>query len=247
MVLHHGKADYELTLWISSDCFFRMENDFCERSFRVGEIVMNENTVESDERAIIVQRGNKVLEPLSLYYPKELLKVSLSVASGDIIFQVENATFVDGGCQGRRTCKNHQSLLMPSEPVGVKIWAGKYNSFDNLIGGLGWASEHGFVKISKDFILRPSSGSSDIHALAPLVIPRDSQSGTGDKDYLKARNSVVLERRKQQPEEELEIFEEPEAENQTELEEEEEEEEEILPAITAAGNLSSLKNFNPLF
>jgi hypothetical protein len=103
----------------------RMENDFCDRSFRPGEIVMNEITVESEERTIEVSRGNKLLASSDTYYPNELLKLSLSEATGDIIFQVDNGTIVSGGCQGIRTCKNQQSLKMPGGGGAVvRIWAG---------------------------------------------------------------------------------------------------------------------------
>jgi hypothetical protein len=106
-----------------------MENDFCDRSFRAGEIVMNEITVESEERFIEIYRGNKILESQSEYYPNEVLKVALSQSSGDIIFQVENATYVSGvgGCSGTRSCKNQQMITMPSESIGVKIWAGEWS------------------------------------------------------------------------------------------------------------------------
>jgi hypothetical protein len=105
----------------------RMENDFCDRSFRSGEIVMNEVVVESDERSVEVYRGNKLLKSSDLYYPNEVLKLSLSEVSGDIIFQVENATIVGGGCQGTRTSKNMQMIKMPEEggDAVVRIWAGE--------------------------------------------------------------------------------------------------------------------------
>lgn len=104
-----------------------MENDFCERSFRVGEIVMNHETIESDDRTVIVSRGNKQLTSSSYYYPHEKLKVSISKKGGDLIFQVENATFINGGCQGTRTAKDLQTILLPTDNKIVKIWVGKSN------------------------------------------------------------------------------------------------------------------------
>jgi hypothetical protein len=198
----------------------RMENDFCDRSFRAGEIVMNEITVECGERFIEIYRGNKLLESQSEYYPSEVLKVALSQSSGDIIFQVENATFVTGGCGGTRSCKNQQMITMPSERIGVRVWAG-------------WASEHGVVKVTKDFHLLPRSTPKQ-QGLVPLPIPRVSKESNPDREYLKVRNSLVIEKRLQ-GEEELEIEEEEEPE-----EEEEEEEEGIeLPSLTTGEALLS--------
>lgn len=102
-----------------------MENDYCERSFRPGEIIMNEMTIESNERNITIYRGKKELNSLSYYYSSEVLTVSISKTGGDIIFQVENATFINGGCDGKRTSKNSQSIKLPSTNSIVKIWAGK--------------------------------------------------------------------------------------------------------------------------
>ncbi len=89
---------------------------------------MKEVVVESDERHIQIYRGDSLLSPSlshSIYYPKEVLKVSLSSTRGDYIFQVENASFINGGCHGLRTCKNQQLITMPSDNIGVKVWAGK--------------------------------------------------------------------------------------------------------------------------
>lgn len=120
--------------------------------------------------------------------------------------------------------------------------------FHELTWVSGWAGEHGVVRITKDFILYPLPLATG--ALEPMSIPREPQLNI-DTEYLKARNSQVLERRKQKPQEEEEnIFEEPEEElaPDVELAEEEEElEEEILPAITAAGKIYSLNVRDQVF
>ena len=106
-----------------------MENDFCDRIYRPGEVIMNAQSIESEERSIIVSRGNKLLSSLSSYFSNEFLVVSINKTGGDLLFQVENATFVGGGCQGIRTSKNLQTIKLPSDDLIVKIWVGKLNHF----------------------------------------------------------------------------------------------------------------------
>jgi len=120
-----------------------MENDFCERDFRPGAVVMNEETVQSDKRHIIVEREGERLSSNDTYVSGEVLQVSLSDTTGEYLFECTYGEFQPGGCEGHRSCRKLSALVMPSEGEIVSIWAG-------------WAMDHGTVEVSKEFILRPS-------------------------------------------------------------------------------------------
>jgi hypothetical protein len=100
-------------------------------------------------------------------------------------------------------------LVVPHRPVFTSI---------------GWASEHGVVKVTKDFYLQPPASSGTDTEMVALPVPREpipaSGSHSADREYLKAQNKAVRERRRRR-------------ENGFEEEEEEEEEEETEEAADA--------------
>jgi hypothetical protein len=121
-----------------------MENDYCDRKIREGEIIMNEQATQSDYMIVKVHRDGKEIRSNETYELNEVLQVSLAKSDGDFIFEVSNAVFIDGGCDGRRIHGNDVSLQMPSTEKVVSI-------------RVGWASGHIAVLVSKDFFLLPHS------------------------------------------------------------------------------------------
>ncbi len=120
---------------------------------------------------------------------------------------------------------------------------------------LGWASEHGVVKVSTDFILLPQStpAAPSEEVLVPQAIPKSDQLKLRperrddrlqrDLDYLRQRNEEEMKRREKERDpahrerERQKEIEEEERERQAEkdTEEEEEEEEEAIDLGVAIG------------
>jgi hypothetical protein len=110
-------------IYISHFELMRMENESCDRSFLPGEIVMNEETILSTDRRIQVFREKDELKSNDIYNNHEIIEVTLSDVSGDILFETDGK-IIDGGCDGKRSTKHKIFLEMPSSNENVRIWAG---------------------------------------------------------------------------------------------------------------------------
>ena len=102
-----------------------MENDLCDRNWTVGTIVMNAVVVASDEREIKVYRENLEILSNDTYVPDEILLVTLSDTSGDILLQTSGGHFDPGGCGGLRSCRKSTALTMPHSGEMVTLYAGR--------------------------------------------------------------------------------------------------------------------------
>lgn len=101
-----------------------MENEFCEREWKLGDVVMNANIVSSKERRIRVFRENAELFSNDSYIPNEMLMVTLSDKTGDYLFQTNAGKFDPGGCHGLRSSRKSTALAMPVNSQIVEIQAG---------------------------------------------------------------------------------------------------------------------------
>lgn len=115
---------------------------------QVGSVIMNADVLESDERVLTVFRENEQLQTNAAFFPGDMLQVKISESKNEYVYEVENAEFDGGGCEGTRIAnKPIATLLLPigqaaSQPVKIRV---------------GWAEGHSTVKVSKDFMLLPSS------------------------------------------------------------------------------------------
>jgi hypothetical protein len=110
---------------------------------KAGLTVMGKTIAVGTSRSIIVRRGSTELNSGDNYIPGEVLTVSLSVTTGEMILETSgSAQFTNGGsCNGLyRFYGPSSTLLMPSDLSTVKIWAG-------------WAPKYGLVTLTEDFIL----------------------------------------------------------------------------------------------
>ncbi|RYG63556.1 hypothetical protein EON64_15705 [archaeon] len=140
-----------------------MTTDYCSRSLVVGQIIMNEEVTQSDDRVIEVYRGNEQLQSGASYTPGEALTVKISDAQKEYVFEAwGGATFTGGGCAGRRIAnKPSAEIVMPTalpEEGQVKIAAA-------------WAPGHVAVLLSRDFVLMPPSDPANLPANPPSNPP----------------------------------------------------------------------------
>ncbi len=124
-----------------------MTKDFCSRSLKVGEIIMNEEVVQSEERNIKVFRdnGEEVFNGAK-YRAREKFIISLDDTRGQYVYEVSHpGKLVDGGCDGRRIANEEEidmEIVDSLRPSKIYILAA-------------WASGHSQVKVSKPFYLTP--------------------------------------------------------------------------------------------
>jgi hypothetical protein len=121
-----------------------MTKDFCDRALVVGEIIMNNEVISSDERSIRVFRDSVELVNNSAYIPSEKLLVELSDPTGQYVFESLTATFEKGGCDGHRFSSSTKKayLLLPAADSCADV---------SIVSG--WALGHEEVKITYPFIL----------------------------------------------------------------------------------------------
>eukprot|EP00603_Paraphysomonas_imperforata_P006221 CAMPEP_0114442496 /NCGR_PEP_ID=MMETSP0103-20121206/16979_1 /TAXON_ID=37642 ORGANISM="Paraphysomonas imperforata, Strain PA2" /NCGR_SAMPLE_ID=MMETSP0103 /ASSEMBLY_ACC=CAM_ASM_000201 /LENGTH=202 /DNA_ID=CAMNT_0001613761 /DNA_START=142 /DNA_END=747 /DNA_ORIENTATION=+ len=154
---------------------------------------MNEIVVQSNERQVLVHRsyyaesGEQVVELVGsssaanseskgVYYPGEELTVTVSDdKSGSLNTEYLFETSRSGGrflgeergCRHTRTNVNSQVLTMPPFKTDVRVW-------------VGWAAEHGVVKVSHSLELQPATDLSRSHKPAAAWADKpghDSQEG----------------------------------------------------------------------
>eukprot|EP01039_Chlorochromonas_danica_P006360 gene6360-7012_t len=162
-----------------------MVNDHCSRSLVVGQVIMNEDVVESSERMIEVFRGDQKLASGSAYILGEVVVVKITNSNNEYIYEVSGgASFVDGGCQGRRMANEPEvELTLPTDSAplagSVKIVAG-------------WALGRGQVKLTPPFFLtHPLGGDST----APAAILTGATLGPAEAPIhakLEAHDEILL-------------------------------------------------------
>jgi hypothetical protein len=132
-----------------------MAKNYCSTPLEADEVIMGDMAIISTEREVqLLRRINNGTEEevvSDLFEPGETLIARLLDSTGQYVFQVDveggsdqsKATFVDGGCEGRRIADvNDAELKMPLVgTVSVKA---------------GWSLGHAQVKITKSVTLRPS-------------------------------------------------------------------------------------------
>ena len=151
----HGFAD-----WFTKD--------YCSRKLFVGQVIMNNKAVASDERYVRVFRGTNELKSGDVYQPSESLTISISDTKPQYVYEVSEggAKFEKGGCEGRRIAdKPKVTLVMPAKGTATT------SEFEIIIG---WAIGHEEVRISPAF--RLVSAESMGHHDAPKVVANDVKS-----------------------------------------------------------------------
>ena len=96
----------------------------CEREWKLGDVLLNEVIVSSNERTIKIYRDDKEIFSNDTYIPDEILMVTMSDTSGDRLFQTNGGHFDPGGCDGLRSSRKSTALIMPHLPQVVSIYAG---------------------------------------------------------------------------------------------------------------------------
>lgn len=121
----------------------------CKRSIKVGEVIMNEEIIESNQRSLIVTRNDVELQTGDIYIPGETLQVKISDPSYQYVYEVsKNAKFEKGGCGGTRVAnKKIVNLIVPTSEL-------EYQNIDIFAA---WALGRSQVKITKTFTLVPPS------------------------------------------------------------------------------------------
>ena len=134
--------------------------DYCSRKLFVGQVIMNNKAVASDERYVRVYRGTKELKSGDVYLPSESLTISINDAKPQYVYEVSDggAKFEKGGCEGRRIAdKPKVTLNMPAKG------AASASEFEIIIG---WATGHEEVRISPAFRLVSTENKTQRETLA---------------------------------------------------------------------------------
>jgi hypothetical protein len=151
-----------------------MTKDFCSRSLKVGEIIMNEEVIQSDERTVKVFLENGDEVPSGSKYTKgQKLIVSVDNTRGQYVYEISGpASFVDGGCNGRR--------IANEEEADVEIANEEPTKEISIIAA--WASGHSQVKVSKPFrLLPPHQETKAQQDLPPVAPPKAAPTVTPEK------------------------------------------------------------------
>jgi hypothetical protein len=126
-----------------------MTSDYCKRQLKLGEVIMNEEVVESNERTVDVYRKNlKLISNSDSFTAGEQLTVKISNSQHQYVYEISGNTearIIDGGCNGKRKADRPEiQIIMPinnlNDPVTIVA---------------AWAESHSVVKLSAPFILLP--------------------------------------------------------------------------------------------
>jgi hypothetical protein len=171
-----------LMSWMARTAGFAdwMTKEFCSRSLVVGQIIMNEEVIESTERCVEVYRATHRLESGSSYVPGEELTLKINDTLNQYVFDVSGgAVLANGGCEGRRVANRPSvGLTMPLDPPKkgqVSIVAG-------------WAEGHTVVKLTPTFILLPPNSS---HAARKADSASANNEVEGSENVSKANDSAA--------------------------------------------------------
>lgn len=122
-----------------------MLTDYCSRRLVVGQVIMNEEVIESTDRTVDVFRGEEQLPPGSPFVLGETLAVKISNPLKEYVYEVNGgATFEDGGCDGKRAANQPKVVMhLPTTPSPS-------GSISIIVA---WAAGHAQVRLSKPFVL----------------------------------------------------------------------------------------------
>ena len=123
-----------------------MTTDFCRRTLQVGEIIMGEEVLLSEDRWVEVYRGPVALKSnQDLAIPGESLLVKINNPSNQFVYEVRgnrDAKFLKGGCDGKRVADQKETLLeIPA------------TNRDNIEIVAAWAEGFSVVRVSNPFVL----------------------------------------------------------------------------------------------
>jgi hypothetical protein len=121
-------------------------SDYCSIELVESSIIMNNEAMLDNERYVRVYREGVELKSGALYVPGEVLEVHLSDIKGQYVFEAANAKFKSGGCSGRRSTSRGSELAIANE-----------ENADIVSIRAGWATGHGTVYITPDFVLSKSN------------------------------------------------------------------------------------------
>ncbi len=149
-----------------------MTSDFCRRELRLGEVIMNEEVVFSDLRLVEVYRDGVALRSnQDKFVLGETLTVKISDSRNQYVYEVsgnKEASFVDGGCDGRRIADKKE----------VKLQLPEKNDQDPVTIVVAWAAGPEAVKLSPTFVLLPpgavDSSEKDKETDSQTVVPPSS-------------------------------------------------------------------------
>ncbi|RYH19796.1 hypothetical protein EON65_25520 [archaeon] len=111
-----------------------MTEEYCDRKLVVGVEIMAIATEESDQRLIVVKKGNESIENNTVVSSLDGLTVELSPKTTQTLLEVDStvAMFKDGKCSGQRVLKSGELQARESSIEGrheVKIKAGWSTSY----------------------------------------------------------------------------------------------------------------------
>ena len=142
----HGHASY-------------MSSSYCNTKLTVGTNIMGSSVKTSTLRTVSVLRNNVVVPSGSTYVPGESLKVTISSASNEWVYQTDTGKFSGGGCTGNVRISNSAgaTLIAPS--------TGALNVF------AAWATGQSTVYLTNTVSLQPGSKITTIPTLIPTLTP----------------------------------------------------------------------------
>jgi hypothetical protein len=156
-----------------------MTKDFCRRSMAVGEVIMNAEVTASEDRHLLVFRGEEEIHSGDFYIPGEVLDVRVSDAKPQFVFEVEgpeSAQFTGGGCDGTRIAnKPRVELNMPSVVTAEENQDKPINDVKIRVA---WATSHSTVYVCTDFILVPKPHIAEADAKASVPVSEESKDKT---------------------------------------------------------------------
>lgn len=160
ILIAHVSQGHAFSSWMTSD--------FCRRELRVGELIMNEEVVLSEDRVVEVYRDGAALRSnYDHFVLGETLTVKISTTNDQYVYEVsgnKEARFVNGGCNGRRIAdKKEVQLDLP-----------KSNTQDSVSVVVAWAEGHTTVKLSQPFILLSPDSALSTTAHQTLVSPHNN-------------------------------------------------------------------------
>lgn len=165
--------------------------DFCERGLTVGEVIMNEAVMVSNERSVKVFRNDdQVVLSGEEYYPGEKLQVAISSIENQFIIEASGAKIYGGGCHGKRQAnKGRVMLTLPEadEAGEVRVYAG-------------WAEGHSQVYMTEPVILKPNlSGASPPVKEKTISVSQDKFNRQYRRGYVSGELKIVPDTEKDLP------------------------------------------------
>lgn len=122
-----------------------MTNEFCATPLQVNFYIMGSMTVASSQKLITVYHNGVALASGDVYKLGESLEVALSDSKeSQFIFEIKNAIFSGGGCEGKRIANVETAIISTVETI----------EGSDITIAAGWSNGYGTVKITPDFVLK---------------------------------------------------------------------------------------------